>query len=145
MVQLTQQDKKWLKIAGVAVALYLIYKIATPKTDNSGNAADPTGNSGNNPAAANFNAAAVADTLHNAMKDIGTDEEAILNATQYLNAQQFAQVIAAFDKRPYNSTWGNDMEPWFGSLPKLTLPQWLKKELSSSLYNQIRLKFPLLL
>ncbi len=147
-MNMTPQTKKYLVIGGVAIASLFLYKSVMPKTDTSGSTIDPTGN-GSIPAGGNssypgyvFNAKNVANKLYLAMKDMGTDEEAIINALTPVSVSQFTEVMKAFGTRTYNRTTGNQYAVWGFDLPFLPLNVWLKEELSSKRYNHLALKFP---
>lgn len=138
------KDIETLKTVGAVVAgLGLIYLIVSKKNDNSGSAQDPTGNGSYTPTVPVFNAQNVATALFEAMKDIGTEEEVILEVLKYVNQAQFAQVVTAFGNRYYNTVTGNQytLNP-FGTLPKLPLKTWLKEELSAQDYAVLRSKYP---
>lgn len=143
-MKLTPQNEKYIKIAAGCVAVLVLYKMLVPKSDTSGSTEDPTGNGGTTTTPGYvFNAGKVANELWRAMKDMGTDEDAIVSALTPVNATQFTQVIAAFGSQPYNSTMGNQLVyvP-FTSLPKKNLQYWLKSELSTSRYNILKMKYP---
>jgi len=143
-MKMTPQNVKYLKIGIGVVAAITLYKIIVPKTDGSGSTYDPTGNgtggTANNP---NFNAVAVKNALLDAMKETGTEEEEIFAALQNVSQAQFAQVVAAFKKQPYNPTTGNQYMPiWQSNLTDYNLQFWLKEELSPSDYAKLRQKYP---
>ncbi|RDI07043.1 hypothetical protein [Flavobacterium sp. AG291] len=144
---MTDKEKKIALYAGVGLVAVLLISRILPKTDKSGGIDDPTGNGTNtNIPGTTFNPSSVAETLYDAMKEMGTDEAKIMNALQYVNASQFAQVAAKFGKRSYNKTLGNQINPWpLTPLPLLPLQVWLENELSSSQYNTLRLKYQPLL
>ena len=131
-------DKKWLLAGCGLVAAIVLYKKFAP--DNGGSKKDPTSGV---PEGYVFNATTVATKLYDAMKEMETDEEAIIKALQPVSKSQFDQVIAKFGKRSYNATLGNqyNFNP-FSSLPLQPLAFWLKNELSTSRYNFLALKFP---
>lgn len=142
---MTAKNKKILVIAAAVGAAVIIYHVVKTKTDTSGTGYDPTGNGGSNGSSElPFNANSTAEKLYEAMRNTGTDEEAIFAALKNITQQQFAQVITAFQNRSYNSSMGNQVNyaPWSSSLPLKDLPYWLKNELSSSDYNKLRLRFP---
>lgn len=144
---MTPQQKQYAIYGGVALAVgiaaYLIFK-PTSTTAGSYGSNDPTGNGGIlNPGGSVFNAANIADKLYNAMKSIGTDEDLIFNSLQGVSQTQFGQVIQAFGKKSYNSTYGNQINysPWAGNLPLEPLQVWLKSELSDQSYETLRQKY----
>lgn len=144
---MTPEQTKNLKIGtGVVAGLGLLYLLFGNKKENSGNTADPTGNGSYTPALNVFNAKSVSLSLYDAMKESGTEEEAILEALKTVNQAQFAQVVTAFGKRYYNTTTGNQYQinP-FLDLPKLPLKTWLNEELSVKDYAILRNKYPYLL
>lgn len=128
-------------IGGGVVAAVVVISLVMPKNDTSGTVEDPTGN-GSGSTTIPFNASYVAETLYDAMRETGTDEEAIINALKSVNPSNFQLVINKFGKRSYNSTVGNQYNyiPW-GSLPLEPLKVWFKSELSATLYNTLRLKY----
>lgn len=137
---MTDQDKKNLKTAayliGGAGLLYLLFSKPSET--------DPTGNGGTYiPPVLAFNAKNVAEGLYNAMKDSGTEEEAIFEILKPVNQTQFAQVNEAFGKRSYNTYTGNqyNFNP-FSALAKLDLKTWLNEELSAKDYAILRNKYP---
>lgn len=136
---MTPQEIKYLKIAGgVAVAGVVIYFIVKKKPDNGGGVEDPTGNgtsSGNGVVV--FNAAKVATELHNAMKDLGTDEDAIFATLTNVSQTQFGLVVKAFGNRTYNTYLGTNNG--FTAYP---LKTWLFEELSDNDYKTLKLKYP---
>lgn len=145
---MTKKNKIIIGIAAGLAATVIIYNVVKKKTDISG-IGDPTGNgtgtgTGSTNPSVPFNANTVAEKLYDAMKYSGTDEEAIFNALKNVTQVQFAQVVAAFQNRSYNSTAGNQINyiPWGDPLPLKNLPYWLKNELSSSDYQKLSLKFP---
>lgn len=144
---MTKKNKIILGIAAGLAATVIIYNVVKKKTDISGTG-DPTGNGTGSAGSANpsvpFNANTIAEKLYDAMKNTGTDEDAIFSALKNVTQVQFAQVVAAFQNRSYNSTTGNQINymPWGDPLPLRDLPYWLKKELSSSDYQKLSLKFP---
>jgi len=138
---MTDKDKKWLLIGGGVIAAIVVVSLVKGKTDTSGAASDPTGN-GSAPATTPFNAAYVSDTLLEAMRYGGTDEEAIINALKNVSPAQFKLVIADFAKQSYNSVMGNQINYFpITPLPLEPLKVWLKSELSASTYNTLRLKY----
>ncbi|ALM50310.1 hypothetical protein AMR72_16315 [Flavobacterium psychrophilum] len=145
---MTDKEKNYVKIGVGVLGAIVLFKLVVPKTDNSGSAQDPTGN-GSTPVGTpggTFNANATADKLYNAMKDLGTDEDKILNALMYVTPTQFAQVVKAFGKQSYNKTLGNQIRviPW-QPLTLYPLQVWLENELSSEQYNILALKYAPLL
>ena len=141
---MSPEQTKNLKIgAGVVVGLGLLYFLVIKKNDNSGGSQDPTGNGGYIPSIPAFSAQKIATALYETMKDVGTEEEAILEVLKYVNASQFAQVVNAFGKLNYNPTTGDqrNYNP-FDVLTKYGLKFWLKNELSVQEYSILRTKYP---
>lgn len=142
---MTPEQTKNLKIGtGVVAGLGLLYLLFGNKKDNSGAATDPTGNGSYSPGGiAAFNAKNVSLSLYDAMKESGTEEEAILEVLKTVNQTQFAQVATAFGNRYYNTLTGNQysINP-FSDLPKLPLKTWLNEELSVKDYAILRNKYP---
>jgi hypothetical protein len=137
---MTPQEIKYLKIAaGVATGLFVLNLLLKSSPDSG---ADPTGNGNFIPSQAVFNAKNTADGLYLAMRDSGTEEEAIFEVLKTVNQAQFAQVVAAFGKRYYNATLGNQyrVNP-FTDLPKVNLKGWLIEELSLKDYTALRAKY----
>jgi hypothetical protein len=134
-MQLTKNEKIVVGVSAVLLTGVIVFLIVKKK-DNSGASDDPTGNNGNGSNQVPFNALSIADSLHNAMKDIGTDESAIFNALQGVNASQFVEVVTAFGLRKYNSWLGNDVG---GSVQPLKV--WLSEELSTDEYKTLKLKY----
>jgi hypothetical protein len=127
-----------IKLGAAVVAGFLaLYFVFGKNKDNSGANADPTTNS-----VTPFNAKSTAESLFEAMKNSGTDEDAILETLKHINSVQFAQVVLAFGKRYYNTYTGNQysFNP-FSPLPALPLKTWLKEELSSSDYAILKLRY----
>jgi hypothetical protein len=144
-MKISAEEKKYLKYGVGILGVLLIYKyFISNKIDNTGVLIDPTGN-GNNASngglAPIFNPKSVADDLWIAMKDMGTDENAIFETLKYVNQAQFNQVIQAFGKRAYNKTTGNNLTVWGFSLNKYDLKSWLRFELSDQNYNTLRTKY----
>ena len=136
----TDKEKKNLQMAAAVVAGgVLLYVVFSKKTETT---PDPTGNGAYTPINV-YNPQKVATALYETMKDMGTDEEAILEILKPINQSQFAQVIQAFGKLNYNTTTGDqrNYNP-FAVLPKLGLKDWLKSELSLKEYSVLRLKYP---
>lgn len=139
--------KTALIITGTVAAGIILYMVLKKKTDTSGALTDPTTGypttgtgTGSNTV---FNPDAIADKLYNAMKDSGTDEDAIFNALKNVNATQFEQVMQKFGKQSYNMTLGNQRNP-FPLIPLTLYPldAWLKNELSQKDYKTLQLKYP---
>lgn len=142
-MKLTLNQKKMIIAGAGVVVVYLIIRAAIPKSDSVGTGYDGTGNgSAGNTNNTYFNPTEIANTLYVAMKDLGTDEQAIMDALQPLSAAQFQQVITKFGSKPYNTTTGNQYTClWCENLPNLPLKTWLKEELSDDDYQLIKTKF----
>lgn len=135
-MKISEPDKKNIQIGlGVIAGGLLLYFIFRNKTEKY----DPTGNPDYIPTQPIFNAKAVAENLYDAMKDIGTDEEAILETLKTVTQSQFAQVVEAFGRKEYNTYIGN--QSGLG-LTKHPLKVWLKEELSVKDYAILKLKYP---
>lgn len=90
-----------------------------------------------------FNPKLIASQLFEAMRlTLRTDEDAIWEALGSVTQNQFALVVKSFGLRPYNKLTGNTVGVWGIDLPKLGLKDWLKQELSTKLYNELRYKYP---
>jgi hypothetical protein len=136
---MTPTQLKDLKIGGAILAGgLLLYLLFGNKKDNTGVYTNTEPNGGYSPGPT-FNALSVADDLHEAMNQFGTDESGILELLKTVTPAQFAQVVTAFGGRKYNSFTGNDYG--FG-LDSLSLKKWLKYELSISDYAILRSKYP---
>lgn len=138
---ISEEDKKTLKIVGgIAIGGFILFSVFGKKTEST---PDPTGNGNYIPTQNVFSAQKVANGLWNAMKDMGTDEDAIIEILKPVTQQQFGQVVSAFGKVNYNTTTGNQysFDP-FTPLPKLGLKDWLFNELSGKEYAILRYKYP---
>ena len=89
-----------------------------------------------------FNPKLIASQLYEAMKSSGTDEDLVFETLTNVNQNQFGLVVKAFGLKPYNRYTGNQMGVIGISLPKIPLKSWLKEELSSSMYKELRYKYP---
>lgn len=136
-------EHKNIKI-GVAVGAVLLlgYVIVKRADDRQGYGDDPTGNNMQNGNAVVFNAKVAAEKLYDAMKEMGTDENAIMQVFQTVSVGNFAKVFNAFMLRAYNSQLGNqyNFSPFY-SLPTRSLSYWLKNELSSSSFKTLQIKY----
>lgn len=132
-----------LKI-GIGITAALVVGLLLIKKSDNGNGYgyDPTGNNtqGNNSSA--FNAKDAAEKLYNAMREMGTDEKAIMQVFQTVSVQNFTKVYNAFGKRSYNDQMGNqyNFSPFY-DLPLHNLSYWLKSELSGSSFETLRIKY----
>ena len=104
----------------------------------TGNGVDPTGNGTGNDNS-NFNAFRVATDLYDAMKESGTDEDAIVGILTNVSPAQFDLVFKAFGSLAYNPNLGNQWGIW--ALDKYDLKGWLKNELSETEYQNQKRKF----
>ena len=108
----------------------------------SGNGVDQTGNggTGTNGNGSTFNAFDAVQRLYDAMKETGTDEDAVLAVLTRLTPAQFDQVFVRFGSLKYNPLLGNQ----YGilTLDRYDLKGWLKNEISLSEYNVYKRKFP---
>lgn len=138
-VQQQENIKNGAYLVGAGILVYFIFIKRKENTING----DPTGNGSNIPAYGVFNAMNVATNLYDAMKNMGTDREAIFEILKTVNQSQFGQVITAFGKLNYNPVTGDqrNYNP-FGVLTKYDLKFWLKSELSNADYIQLRNKYP---
>lgn len=141
---MTPQNKKYLTYGILAIGLAGVGYLILKKPDNGGGADDPTGNGSNTPSTSHFNPKNIADALLDAMKDFGTDEEAILSILKFVSPVQFTAVKKAFGAHQYNSFTGDqiNLQAWFTQLPYVNLQGWLKSELSSKEYGILRNKYP---
>lgn len=83
----------------------------------------------------------IAQDLHDAMKNNGTDFKKIKETLSYLDEPRFEIVYKRFGLRPY----GYYGQPMWGSGTKKNLREWFEKELSASQYQELKDKFPRLL
>ena len=80
-----------------------------------------------------------AQRLHDAMKDAGTDIQAINDVMADLDELKMQIVYDRFGKRPYwNYLLG--MKTSFGKM--MSLKEWFKEELDADLYKQVKDKYP---
>lgn len=138
------QDQKYTKIGiGLAAAGIVGYLIVTSRDRGSGYGDDPTGNnvSPNTPIVV-FNSKNAVQKLYDAMREIGTDEKAIMQVFQGVSVSNFPKVYKDFGLRSYNSVLGNQyrFNPFF-SLPLENLAVWLENELSNSSFETLRIKY----
>ncbi len=135
--------KDYPKIAiGVAAVGLLTWLILKNKPDNGqGYGDDPTGN---NPGGSSvpFNAKLAAEKLYNAMREMGTDEKAIMQVFQTVSLSNYSKVYHAFGRRAYNMHLGNqyNFNPIF-DLPLHNLSEWLENELSKASFQTLRTKY----
>lgn len=135
-------NEKNLWIGG-AVAAGLVWFLFFRNTEYGGNGIDPTGNgsNGNTGNGNYFDAHKVAIDLYDAMKESGTDEEAVVYILTPINQAQFNLVFDAFGKLKYNPALGNQWSLW-GDLDRYDLKGWLKSELSPTEYANLKRKYP---
>lgn len=139
---MTEQNKKYLIYAAVAVAVATGGYFLLNKNDNSGVSQDPTGNGGyipDNPAT--FDAKKVANELYRLMANVIVFRDEIFEVLRTVNQQQFGLVFTEFGKQKYNNFLGNNQEPLWTTLDKYDLAYWLKKEMGSD-YQTLKLKYP---
>lgn len=126
--------------AAILIGGYLYFT----KNDNSGGSDDPTGNgdiSSPGNISDNFNAKKIANELYEIMSYTVPNKTGILNALRSVTQDQFAEVIKAFGKNKYNSTFGNTLEAFYQTLPAKDLIYWLQKELGNEIQT-LKLKYP---
>lgn len=143
-MKLTAQQKENLENSAYVVGAGLfVYFVFIKRRENSGVNIDPTGNGSNPPNLGVFNALHVATSLYDAMKNMGTDREAIFEILKTVSQAQFTEVKTAFGKLNYNPVTGDqrNYNP-FSVLTKYDLKFWLKSELSNADYIQLRNKYP---
>lgn len=141
-------NKKWIKPALIVVASVTAYVLLAKdkgqvwEEDYSWS----SNQAGTKPSEPMINGRSVSDlaqTLHNAMKYSGTEEKIIFQTLESIDQQAFGKIFKRFGKRAYNQYLGNQtrINP-FSELPKLSLKEWFKHELSATEYETLRLKYP---
>lgn len=140
---MTPQETKYLKYGAGAIGIGIIIYLLLQKSDNGGANTDPTGNGSTIPSNINFNPNVVAELLYNAMREVGTNENKVINTLRTVSAPQFDLVFKAFGTRQYNDITGNQYAylPW-QTLPYVNLQGWLESELSEQEYENLRRKYP---
>ena len=145
---MTPENKKLITYGAIGVGALIAINYAIGDSEGGGTQPDPTGNgsgsSGGGTGAPVFNASAIAETLYNYMREMGTANNGtrVLNVLKYVSRDQFAQVVGKFGRRSYNKTTGNQYNFWFGSLPLEPLQVWLENELDEEVYETLRSKYP---
>lgn len=160
---MTTQDKKYLTYGAVGVGLVAAYFIFFNNSEpGTGNGVDPTGNgsispnggnNGNGGVATTFNAHKVAVELYDLMKPTGfasfvslngDEADLIIDTLTKVNQSQFGEVVKAFGKLPYNSTFGNQSFMLWSDPTNYDLVFWLKTELgvASETYKTLKAKYP---
>lgn len=142
---MTPQEKTYLQYGIAAIALTtVLYFAFSDTTVANGAGTDPTGNNdGPGGTAAAFNAKNTAEDLYDAMREMGTDEDVVINTLRYVSPGQFILVFKEFGKRQYNKSLGNqyNLNP-FTQLPFVDLKGWLQSELSVAEYANLKRKYP---
>lgn len=136
--QSNNSNQKWIKpvlITTAAVVLYILFSKDTAVEYEEISSNENIGNG--------LNVTDLAQKLHDAMKYTGTNFEAILDTLASIDEHQYKLIERRFGKRAYNSFLGNQtrVNP-FSPLPKLTLKQWFKHELSEKEYKTLQTKYP---
>lgn len=133
------QPKVVIGVLAAGVVTWLLFKNSADNGKGYGD--DPTGN---NPGATSttLDVKLAVDKLYNAMREIGTDEKAIMQVFQTVSLGNFSKVYHAFGKRSYNTQLGNqyNFNPFF-SLPLYNLSEWLENELSKASFQTLRTKY----
>lgn len=136
----TTEKKVWIYGGIGAVAVWLLFLRGK---EFGGDGIDPTGNTGNTGNGGySFDAHKVATDLYEAMRYMGTDEDAVLSILTPVSQPQFGQVVTAFGSLPYNPTTGNQSFLLWETVTKYDLKGWLKEELSSTDYANLKRKYP---
>lgn len=130
----TKNKKPILITSALVVGVVAIVKLF-PGKDTTGNGEPVFDEPTNNDTQNGFTAIAIANKLYEAMKGVGTDESAILEALTPLTETMFSQVVEAFGKKSYLT-----ITPPFVASGDLV--HWLKSELTSSEYNRLKQKYP---
>ena len=133
---MTPQETKYIKIGIGVVAVGIVGYLLFSGKDNGGGGTDPTGNNGS--VTPTFNANNVRLTLFDAMNQAGTDEDTIIETLRTISQSQFKQVVDAFGLERYSDWLGYKTS--FGT-PR-NLQYWLKAELSSDEYANLKRKYP---
>lgn len=89
-----------------------------------------------------FNPKAIADTLYDSVKELGTDEDLIFDTLSSVSENQFGKVIKAFGLKPYNKTTGNTRFLPFTTITKFGLKTILYNELDARRYTTLKNKYP---
>ena len=149
---MTEQQQKYLKYGGIAVVSgVILYALLKPTSTTSGALEDPTGNGGvSNPDNFAFNAATTANKLYEAMRPSGyaniltnpNEETKIFDALKNVSGSQFGQVVTAFGRKTYNSTFGNQYFALWSDPEYHGLQHWLETELAEEKYNTLQMKYP---
>lgn len=141
-------NKKWIKPALIVAASVTAYVLLAKDKGQEWEEDyySPSNGTGTKPTEPMINGRSVSDlaqTLHNAMKYSGTEEKIIFQTLETIDQEAFGKIFKRFGKRAYNSVLGNQtrVNPW-AELPKLTLKEWFKHELSPTEYETLRLKYP---
>lgn len=134
-----KQTKILIGIVATGMLAWLIFRNAPDNGVSYGD--DPTGN---NPGGGSvpFDAKLAAEKLYNAMREMGTDEKAIMQVFQGVSLGNFSKLYHAFGKRSYNKQLGNqyNFNPIF-DLPLHNLSEWLENELSKASFATLRTKY----
>lgn len=131
---ITKKNKPYFIGGLAAVALYFILfrRKATPEQQEAGQLETESAQAGA-PTYPNSQYFAFANTLEQAMFDLGTDEDSIFYVfNQLQNNADFIKLKQAFGERAYS---GGALPVWFNE--DLTLEGWLTQELDSSERQQL--------
>ena len=138
-------------IGGLAV-IGLIYFVTKDNGNSSLSAEDPTSNGEvTNPGnTISFNAVKVANELWDEMNGIGfasiisgngDERDNIFSILKNVNQTQFGQVVTAFGKKGYNTTFGGTYFGFWETIEYHSLQKILKTELLASDYASLRAKY----
>jgi hypothetical protein len=131
---INQKNKPYIIGGLAAVALYFVFfrRKKTPEEQEAGQLETETAQAGT-PTYPNSQYFGLANTLEQAMFDLGTDEDSIFFVfNQLQNNADFLKLKQAFGTRQYS---GGALPVWFNE--DLTLEGWLTQELDSDERQQL--------
>lgn len=146
-MELTNQNKKHIGIVAIgALITFIIYYTSKDKSSsNTVDDIDPTGNGTSPVNNTAFDAKKVSNNIYSYVKDVVSDEAALLNELTRINQQQFGLVVKAFGKKAYNLFSGNSYFLMWQTPTYYDLKTILKSELSSKDYALYKQKYPMYL
>lgn len=146
-MQLTDQNKKQIGIVAIiALVTTVLYYLTDDKTSsNTVDDIDPTGNGTTPVNNVVFDAKKVSNNIYSFVKDVVSDEAALLNELTRINQQQFGLVVKAFGKKAYNLFSGSSYFLMWQTPTYHDLKTILKSELSDKNYALYKQKYPMYL